>query len=119
MIVIMDNGLQEKLEVIKTRESWAVVELAKILGRPHSYVYRRLRSGNFDLLNDGSSMKVLTSSVVKFYKNKIKPISIETIEKNAFNKGLYTGLKLSKTADEFEIDISLVKKLVTENCMGS
>lgn len=70
MTVIIDTKLQEKLDRVQKREWWPVALLAEVLGKPRRYVYRRIAADDFDVIEDSSSMKVLSGSVVKFFEER-------------------------------------------------
>jgi len=118
MAVIMDKGLQEKLEQIKKREWWPVTTLAKVLERHFMYVYRRINKGDFSFIEDGTFKKVLSKSVVEFYENRVNPISIYIIEENAFKKGFNAGLRVCETAQELDIALDELKERLADYCNG-
>lgn len=70
MTVIMSETLKEKLEKVKKREWWPVALLAEVLGKPKCFVYRKIDSGKFDVIEDGGFIKIMSDSVVKFFENK-------------------------------------------------
>ena len=47
MSVIISEELQEKLEIVGRKTWWPVATLADVLGKPKSYVYRRLGKEDF------------------------------------------------------------------------
>lgn len=67
MTVVMDRGLQKKLEKVQRREWWPVTLLAEVLGRPRRYVYRMVGAGKFAILNDGKAIKVTSDSVIQYF----------------------------------------------------
>lgn len=67
MSVVMDLNLMKQLELIEKKPSWPVARLAGLLGRPRRYVYRKIDSGSFDVINDGGYIKVISESVVRYY----------------------------------------------------
>ena len=49
MAVVLDESLKEKLGWIKKREWWPVALLAGILGKPKSYIYRKIDNEDFEI----------------------------------------------------------------------
>ena len=67
MAVIMDSALEARLDRIGRREWWPVALLAEALGRPKMFVYRKIDAGEFDILNDGRTIKVISQSVIDHF----------------------------------------------------
>ena len=63
----MDKNLEKKLETVKKRKSWPVTLLAKVLGKPRRYIYRKVDNEIFDVINDGGYMKISSDSVIKYF----------------------------------------------------
>ena len=118
MSTIMSEELREKLEKVKKREWWPITSLAKVLGRPRKYVYRRVNNKNFSVLEDGTFKKVLSNSVVEFYEKRVNPTSSEIIQQKAFKKGFYAGLKVYETSEELDIPLDELEELIAEFCEG-
>jgi len=70
MTVVMDRGLQERLEQVARREWWPVASLADVLGKPKMFVYRKVEDGKFHVLNDGGFLKVTSASVVRYFSEE-------------------------------------------------
>jgi hypothetical protein len=66
----MSRNLEQVLEKVKTREWWPVRTLADVLGKPKSYIYRRIENEDFCVLNDGSFIKIQTASVIKYFSER-------------------------------------------------
>lgn len=70
MAIILDKKLQEKLDMVSRREWWPVSALAETLGKPKMFIYRKIDSGQFDVLSDGGFTKILSASVVKYFEEE-------------------------------------------------
>jgi len=67
MSIVMDSGLEAKLDRVKTREWWPVASLAEILDKPKMYIYRKIESGKFHVLKDGGFIKITSDSVIRYF----------------------------------------------------
>jgi hypothetical protein len=70
MNMVMDDGLQRRLEEVKKRDWWPVALLAEALGKPKMYIYRKAADGKFEMLNDGGYIKITSDSVVRYFSEK-------------------------------------------------
>ena len=118
MNVTMDSNLKEKLEQVGKMEWWPIATLANLLGRPKTYIYRRIDLKNFSVLEDGTFKKILSKSVIDFYENRSKNIKNISIEQNAFKKGFYAGLKMYETAQEMDVSLDDLQEMIANYCEG-
>lgn len=68
--MVMDDGLQRRLDEVRKRDWWPVAMLADVLGKPKMYVYRMASDGKFEVLNDGGYIKITSNSVVRYFSEK-------------------------------------------------
>ena len=68
-MVIIDRKLMMRLKRIKRREWWPVALLATEIGRPKQYIYRRIESGDFDVIIGGEFTRVISESVIVYFQN--------------------------------------------------
>ncbi len=118
VIIIMDEGLKNKLEKIVKKEWWPAAELAKILERPKTYIYRRIRNKNFSVMEDGTFQKVLSKSVVEFYEKRFQKTVDAPKEPNDFKKGFFAGLRVYEIAKELNVTLDDLQEMIALYCEG-
>lgn len=120
MAVIMAESLKRKLEKVSTRKCWTVAELVKILGCSKRCVYRRIENKYFTTMDDGEfKMKVLSSSIVKFYNTRfVKKPQRKPSGKDDFIMGFYAGLKVRETAQKLDINLGNLSLILADYCKG-
>ncbi|OPL13702.1 MAG: hypothetical protein AVO39_10210 [delta proteobacterium MLS_D] len=73
-MIVIDEQFRERLDKVKKRHSWPVALLAKTLGKPRCYVYRKIEEEKFDVVEDSGPAKVLSNSVIEFFENRLKKV---------------------------------------------
>ena len=69
MPAILDSVFQQRLEQVSRREWWPVTLLARTLGKPRMYIYRRIQNEDFTVVIDGGFMKVQSDSVLNYFED--------------------------------------------------
>lgn len=70
MSVIISDDLKEKLERIEKREWWPVALLAEVLGCSKKFIYKKIDTGDFDVICEIGFFKISSISVIKYFKEK-------------------------------------------------
>ncbi len=71
MKITMSTSLKSTLARVGKRDSWPVASLAEVLGRPKVFVYRRIDSGDFTVIdNGGEFITIQSASVIKWYESR-------------------------------------------------
>jgi hypothetical protein len=99
MAVYISKKFLDKLNRVEKQESWTVRELSEILGMPTRTICGKIKRKEFSVVIDIGSRKVLSKSVVEFYKNRFKKLD-ERIKDKAWERINKAAIVLHRELDK-------------------